>query len=594
MEVFLDTMQSKLLQRSLTELAVADLHTGRIEHFGCIPREMTSPLLGAAVSPDNDYLVFHREPKTLEYISLSSGQVFRQKVKQKAPILGYHWSVDSPEFVLVTTGGVRFYRLEAERGSLKKRAMYLFSVQQYWVEAGGQLLLLQESQHTNVFRTYGFRFPATSSASLFEGKRYILDAPATVTGHLRNAHASCQNLRLWSKTADLHHAVLVRLYENLYFVHYQDHDCRLFVYQLPPAGGAVSCQLITVENDNWEFLAVDSVLVGRSVETQRVCCVDVRQPATLTLPGLQDQPAPAPNAVTQSLLPFDFQLPGVSLQGATALHFLVASSTLLVHVDSCEPYRLDINFRDLATQWGDTKAQFAFLLRRAGMKSEALKFLRISLLQPCSLAVISQLFHILSKIYVSALQEEQDEAQEELRLRDGTCVLSQKEVFEKVLLDVYEAYEKMQNRRFITAVLLEFVRQFQARGVRVTSRVQQLLAKNLIAAGDFALLQHLLVRDVLNDLQEVSLLLLTAARCSGQAACVALDVLWQLRDWKELTYLCLERGLLYELMRTLETRPYDSECAQVLERFTKECGQRQVVLGVLDFLEAWRLVNESS
>jgi len=99
---------------------------------------------------------------------------------------------------------------------------------------------------------------------------------------------------------------------------------------------------------------------------------------------------------------------------------------------------------------------------------------------------------------------------------------------------------------------------------------------------------------VFSDLQEVNLLLLTAARCSGQAACVALDVLWRLQDWKELTYLCLERGLLYELMRTLEARPYDSQCAQVLERFTKECSQRQVVLGVLSFLEAWRLGNESS
>ena len=594
MEVFLDVMQSKLLQCSLTELAVADLRTGRIEHFGSIPQEMTSTWLGAAVSPDNDYLFFHREPKILEYISLSSGKVFQQKVKQKAPILGYHWSADGPDFVLVTTGGVRFYRLEAERGRLKKRAMYLFSVQRYWVEAGGQLLLVQESQHTNVLRTYGFRFPATTVASLFEGKRYILDAPATVTGHLHNAYAGSQSLRNWSKTADLQHAVLVRLYESLHFVHYQDHNCRLFVYQLPLAGGAVSCQVINLEDDCWEFLAVDSVLVGRSVATQRVCCVDVRQPATLTIPALQDQPAPAPNAATQSLLPFDFQLPGVSLQGATAPHFLVASSTLLVHVDTWEPHRLVLNFRELATQWGDTKAQFAFLLRRAGMKSEALKFLRICLLQPCALVVISKLFHILSKIYVSALQEEQDETQDELRLRDGTCVLSQKEVCEKVLLDVYEAYEKRQNRGFITAVLLEFVRQFQARGVRITSKVQQLLAKNLIAAGDFALLQHLLVRDVFSDLQEVNLLLLTAARCSGQAACVALDVLWRLQDWKELTYLCLERGLLYELMRTLEARPYDSQCAQVLERFTKECSQRQVVLGVLSFLEAWRLANESS
>lgn len=592
MEVFLDAMQLKLIQLRLTELAVADLQTGRIEHFGSVPQEIASNLLGASASPDNDYLIFHREPKILEYISLFSGKVFRQKVKQKAPILGYHWSADSSDLVLITTGGVRFYRLEADSGRLKKLAMYLFKVKQYWVERGAQLLLLQESQHTNILRTYSFRFPATAAASLFEGKRYTLDAPPTITSHLLNAHAGSQSLHSLTKIADLHHAVLVRLYETLYFVHYQDHDSKLFVYQLPSAGGTVSCQMVKLEDDCWEFLAVDSLLLGRSVETQRVCCVDIRQPATLTIQGAQDQPAPAPSTSAQSLLPFDFQLPGVPIQGACARHFLVASPTLLVHVDTCEPYRLDLSPRELAAQWGGAKAQFSFLLRRAGMKSEALKFLRFCLLQPCSLVDISHLFHILSKIYVSALQEEQDESQEELRLKDGTCVLSQKEVFEKVLLDVYEAYEKQQKRSFVTAVLLEFMRQFQARGVRVTSRVQQLLAKNLIAAGDFALLQHLLTREVFNDLQEVSLLLLTAARCSNQAACVALDVLWQLRDRKELTYLCLERGYLYELMRTLEAHPYDLQCAQVLERFTKECSQHQVVLAILDFLETWRLANQ--
>ena len=585
MEVFVDALQSKLVQRLGTEIAVLDLRTSRVEHFGIIPRELERVRwLGATVSPDNDYLYFHRDPQDLEYLSLSSGQVLRQKIKQKARILGYHWSTETHEFVLVTAGGVRFYGLDKELGRLKKRSMYLFKVREYWVEASQQLILIQEEQHPGVLRTYSFRFSGASAASLYEGKRYVLNAPLSITTHLHNAHTSAMD-----EGSDTHHSIVAQLYESLYFIYYQDKQEAVYLYKLPPNGGNLIGEDVKVEGDVWNFMVVDSLLIGRSVETERICCIDVKEACALTLRAPQDQPVPSP--ISPSLLPFEFQFQSLSLPSLPSPLFQVLSSDLLLCKSDSTPYRLDLQTLELAKNWGNTVSQFAFLLRRANMKTQVMKFLRVCLLRGIPLTEISQLFKILSKNYAKALQEEQFNS-EENRLKDGTLVISQKEIYEKVLLDVYEELKNQGNWRFLTAILLEFVRRFQRRGVRVTALVQELLAKTLLESNNFPLLHEVLSTQVFSDPQTVLWRLLTQAYANTEAGRMAIDLIWQVKDYVELTHQCLNRGWVYELMQVLE-RTDEAKCAQVMEVFTKKCSQKEVVLGILNFLATWRVSEKN-
>ncbi|XP_078071716.1 regulator of MON1-CCZ1 complex isoform X10 [Mustelus asterias] len=446
----------------------------------------------------NKILAVQRTPKAVDFINFIPDlpqTEYSQECKTKnANILSFCW-ISTNEIVFITDQGVEFYQVLPDKRTLKLLKNQSINVNWCMYSPETAVLLLSTTVHGNVLQPFYFRSGTMSKMPKFE-----IELPAS---------PKSGNLCL----SDI---IMATIYGQLYVL-YLKHQPRtpnnpgaeVILYYLPRDGQCKKLHILKL-NTTGKFAlnVVDNLVVVHHQSSQTSMIFDIKLRAE-----------------------FD---------GAVTIHHQVLPS-LSIH--PCKIPRagylwcLQIKLQPIVHMLQDKGRLMDFLLQRKDCKMVILSVCcqMLSTAERGSLPVIATIFDKLNQVYKEYLEAEQNYA---LAMESGTsrssstqkrpvrtqAVIDQSDMYTHVL-SVFTEKKQGLPHKFVSAVLMEYIRSLNQYQITVQHYLYELVIKTLVQHSLFYMLHQFLQYHVLSDSKPLACLLLSLESTYPPAHQLSLDML---------------------------------------------------------------------
>ncbi|XP_038664473.1 regulator of MON1-CCZ1 complex isoform X6 [Scyliorhinus canicula] len=427
-------------------------------------------------SSGNKILAVQRTPKAVDFINFIPDlpqMEYSQECKTKnANILSFCW-ISANEIVFITDQGIEFYQVLPDKRSLKLLKNQSINVNWCMYSPETAVLLLSTTVHGNVLQPFYFRSGTMSKMPKFE-----IELPAS---------PKSGNLCL----SDI---IMATIYGQLYVL-YLKHQPR------------------TPNNPGAEVILY---CLSREGQCKKQHILKLNTTGKFAL-NVVDNLVVVHHQSSQTSMIFDIKL-RAEFDGAVVIHPQVLPS-LSIH--PCKIPRAD------SSSW--TVFQPDIIINASEVLSAA---------ERGSLPVIATVFDKLNQVYKEYLDAEQNYT---LTVESGTsrssstpkrpvrtqAVIDQSDMYTHVL-SVFTEKKQGLPHKFVSAVLMEYIRSLNQYQITVQHYLYELVIKTLVQHSLFYMLHQFLQYHVLSDSKPLACLLLSLESTYPPAHQLSLDMLKRL------------------------------------------------------------------
>ncbi|KAG2458286.1 RMC1 protein, partial [Polypterus senegalus] len=420
----------------------------------------------------NKILAVQRTSKSVDFINFIPDLPhleYSQECKTKnANLLGFCWT-NWNEIVFITDQGIEFYQVLAEKRSLKLLKSQSINVNWYMYCPETSVILLSITAAGNVLQPFLFRNGAMSRMAKFEIELPAVPKPAKSSLSERDI-------------------AVATIYGQLYVMYLKHHSrasnhagAEVVLYHLPREGSCKKMHVLKL-NTTGKFAlnVVDNLVVVHHQSSQTSLIFDIKLLDGDAIPTIHQPVLPA-----RSIHPY--KIPQIGYL-----------------------WYLQVKLKPALRLLKDKGRLMDFLLRRRDCKMVILSvcFQMLNGEEKDSLAVIATVFDKLNQVYKEFLEMDQSYtmAVESGLTRGNTsqkrpirtqAVIDQSDMYTHVLSVFTE--KKDVSHKFITAVLMEYIRSLNQFQITVQHYLYELVIKTLVQHNLFYMLHQFLQYHVLSD-----------------------------------------------------------------------------------------------
>ncbi|XP_067833785.1 regulator of MON1-CCZ1 complex isoform X3 [Heptranchias perlo] len=467
----------------------------------------------------NKILALQRTPKAVDFINFIPDlpqTEYTQECKTKnANILGFCWT-STNEIVFITDQGIEFYQVLPDKRSLKLLKNQSINVNWCMYCPETAVLLLSTTVHGNVLQPFYFRSGTMSKMPKFE-----IELPASP----KSGNLSDRDI------------IMATIYGQLYVL-YLKHQPRtpnnpgaeVILYYLPREGQCKKMHILKLNiTGKFALNVVDNMVVVHHQSSQTSMIFDIKLRAefdgTFTihhqiLPALSIHPCKIPRADSSS--------------------WSVFQPDIIINASEGYLWCLQVKLQPIVHMLQDKGRLMDFLLQRKDCKMVILSVCchMLSAAGRSSLPVIAIIFDKLNQVYKEYLEAEQNYtlAMESGASRNSSTqkkpvrtqsVIDQSDMYTHVL-SVFTEQKQDLPHKFISAVLMEYIRSLNQFQITVQHYVYELVIKTLVQHSLFYMLHQFLQYHVLSDSKPLACLLLSLESTYPPAHQLSLDMLKRL------------------------------------------------------------------
>ncbi|XP_028924175.1 regulator of MON1-CCZ1 complex isoform X1 [Ornithorhynchus anatinus] len=483
----------------------------------------------------NKILAVQRTSKIVDFLNFipDSPQLeYTQECKTKnANILGFCWT-SSTEIVFITDQGIEFYQVLPEKRSLKLLKNQNINVNWYMSCPESSVILLSTTVLGNILQPFHFRTGTMSKLSKFE-----IELPTTP--------------KATKPSLSERDIAMATIYGQLYVLFLRHHSrassnsgAEVVLYHLPREGPCRKLHILKLNRTGkFALNVVDNLVVVHHQDTETSVIFDIRlrgeSDGTVTLhqpvlPARSIQPCQIPiagPAAVTSPSPVPCKLYSSS--------WIVFQPDIIISASQGYLWNLQVKLAPVVALLPDKGRLVDFLLQRKDCKPVILAVCSqmLSVSDRGTLPVIATVFDKLNSEYKKYLEAEQSYA---LAVETGQsrsspllkrpvrtqAVIDQSDMYTHVLSEFTE--KKELPPKFITAVLMEYLRSLNQFQITVQHYLHELVIKTLVQHNLFYVLHQFLQYHVLSDSKPLACLLLSLESIYPPAHQLALDMLKRL------------------------------------------------------------------
>ncbi|KAK6491949.1 regulator of MON1-CCZ1 complex-like [Huso huso] len=482
----------------------------------------------------NKILAVQRTSKSVEFINFIPDLLhleYSQECKTKnASILGFCWT-NWNEIVFITDQGIEFYQVLPDKRSLKLQKSQSINVNWYMYCPVTSVILLSTTVLGNVLQPFFFRSGTMSKISKFEIELPVVSKPAKLSLSERDI-------------------AMATIYGQLYVMYLKHHSrtvnnpgAEVVLYHLPREGTCKKMHVLKL-NTTGKFAlnVVDNLVVVHHQSSQTSMIFDIKLRDTDSTLSVHQPVVPA-----RSIHPYKIPLTGpAAVTTATPVPCELYSSTWSVFqpdiiISASEGYLwyLQVKLQPVVNLMKDKGKLMDFLLQRRDCKMVIVSvcFQMLNGPDKSNLSVIATVFDKLNQVYKEYLEAEQSYtmAVETGQSRGNPAqkrpvrtqaVIDQSDMYTHVLSVFTE--KKDVSHKFITAVLMEYIRSLNQFQITVQHYLYELVIKTLVHHNLFYMLHQFLQYHVLSDSKPLACLLLSLESTYPPAHQLSLDMLKRL------------------------------------------------------------------
>ncbi|XP_033848535.3 regulator of MON1-CCZ1 complex-like [Acipenser ruthenus] len=482
----------------------------------------------------NKILAVQRTSKSVEFINFIPDLLhleYSQECKTKnASILGFCWT-NWNEIVFITDQGIEFYQVLPDKRSLKLQKSQSINVNWYMYCPVTSVILLSTTVLGNVLQPFFFRSGTMSKISKFEIELPAVSKPAKLSLSERDI-------------------AMATIYGQLYVMYLKHHSrtvnnpgAEVVLYHLPREGTCKKMHVLKL-NTTGKFAlnVVDNLVVVHHQSSQTSMIFDIKLRDTDSTLSVHQPVVPA-----RSIHPYKIPLTGpAAVTTATPVPCELYSSTWSVFqpdiiISASEGYLwyLQVKLQPVVNLMKDKGKLMDFLLQRRDCKMVIVSvcFQMLNGPDKSNLSVIATVFDKLNQVYKEYLEAEQSYtmAVETGQSRGNPAqkrpvrtqaVIDQSDMYTHVLSVFTE--KKDVSHKFITAVLMEYIRSLNQFQITVQHYLYELVIKTLVHHNLFYMLHQFLQYHVLSDSKPLACLLLSLESTYPPAHQLSLDMLKRL------------------------------------------------------------------
>lgn len=484
----------------------------------------------------NKILAVQRTPKAVDFINFIPDlpqTEYSQECKTKnANILGFCWTSTS-EIVFITDQGIEFYQVLPDKRALKQLKTHSINVNWYMYCPETAVLLLSTTVQGNVLQPFTFR-----SGTMTKMPKFEIELPTSPKSG--NPILSDRD------------TIMAIVYGQLYVL-YLKHQPRapnnpgaeVILYYLPREGQCKKMHILKLNTiGKFALNVVDNLVVVHHQSSQTSMIFDIKLRAEFdgavtihqqVLLPLSIQPCKIPRAgpaavTTQSPIPCELYSSSWS----------VFQPDIIINASEGYLWCLQITLQPIVHMLHDRGRLMDFLLQRKDCKMVILSVCSdmLSATERASLPVIATVFDKLNQVYKEYLEADQNYI---LVMESGAsrgsstqkrpvrtqAVIDQSDMYTHVL-SVFTEKKQDLPHKFISAVLMEYIRSLNQFQIPVQHYLYELVIKTLVQHSMFYMLHQFLQYHVLSDSKPLACLLLSLESTYPPAHQLSLDMLKRL------------------------------------------------------------------
>lgn len=484
----------------------------------------------------NKILAVQRTPKAVDFINFIPDlpqTEYSQECKTKnANILGFCWTSTS-EIVLITDQGIEFYQVLPDKRALKQLKTHSINVNWYMYCPETAVLLLSTTVQGNVLQPFTFR-----SGTMTKMPKFEIELPTSPKSG--NPILSDRD------------TIMAIVYGQLYVL-YLKHQPRapnnpgaeVILYYLPREGQCKKMHILKLNTiGKFALNVVDNLVVVHHQSSQTSMIFDIKLRAEFdgavtihqqVLLPLSIQPCKIPRAgpaavTTQSPIPCELYSSSWS----------VFQPDIIINASEGYLWCLQITLQPIVHMLHDRGRLMDFLLQRKDCKMVILSVCSdmLGATERASLPVIATVFDKLNQVYKEYLEADQNYI---LVMESGAsrgsstqkrpvrtqAVIDQSDMYTHVL-SVFTEKKQDLPHKFISAVLMEYIRSLNQFQIPVQHYLYELVIKTLVQHSMFYMLHQFLQYHVLSDSKPLACLLLSLESTYPPAHQLSLDMLKRL------------------------------------------------------------------
>lgn len=484
----------------------------------------------------NKILAVQRTPKAVDFINFIPDlpqTEYSQECKTKnANILGFCWTSTS-EIVFITDQGIEFYQVLPDKRALKQIKTHSINVNWYMYCPETAVLLLSTTVQGNVLQPFTFR-----SGTMTKMPKFEIELPTSPKSG--NPILSDRD------------TIMAIVYGQLYVL-YLKHQPRapnnpgaeVILYYLPREGQCKKMHILKLNTiGKFALNVVDNLVVVHHQSSQTSMIFDIKLRAEFdgavtihqqVLLPLSIQPCKIPRAgpaavTTQSPIPCELYSSSWS----------VFQPDIIINASEGYLWCLQITLQPIVHMLHDRGRLMDFLLQRKDCKMVILSVCSdmLGATERASLPVIATVFDKLNQVYKEYLEADQNYI---LVMESGAsrgsstqkrpvrtqAVIDQSDMYTHVL-SVFTEKKQDLPHKFISAVLMEYIRSLNQFQIPVQHYLYELVIKTLVQHSMFYMLHQFLQYHVLSDSKPLACLLLSLESTYPPAHQLSLDMLKRL------------------------------------------------------------------
>ncbi|XP_053323935.1 regulator of MON1-CCZ1 complex [Spea bombifrons] len=482
----------------------------------------------------NRILAVQRTLRTVDFINLIqdySQLEYSQECKTRnSRIMGFCWT-SSSEIVFITDQGIEFYQVLPEKRSLKLLKSQSINVNWYMYCPESSVILLSTANHCNVLQPFHFKGPTMSKMTKFE-----IELPMPTAKTIKISERDI---------------AMATIYSQLYVMFLRHHakasssaGAEVVLFHLPREGSPKKMHILKLNRTGkFALNVVDNLVVVHHQDTETSVIYDIRLRGESDGNVMLHQPVLPPRSIHPYQIPLTVPstVPGQPPTPCKlySSSWIVFQPDIIISASEGYLWYLRIKLQPIVRLLLDKGRLMDFLLQRKDCKAVILSVCSQMLTGPdrSPLPVIATVFDKLNSEYKKYLDAEHSytlavetsQGRSNALLKRpvrGQAVVDQSDMYTHVLsvfTDLKEAPHK-----FITAVLMEYIRSLNQFQIPVQHYLYELVIKTLVQHNLFYMLHQFLQYHVLSDSKPLACLLLSLESVYPPAHQLSLDMLKRL------------------------------------------------------------------
>ncbi|KAJ1191162.1 hypothetical protein NDU88_000478 [Pleurodeles waltl] len=481
----------------------------------------------------NRILAIQRTPKAVDFLNFIPDcpqTDYSQECKTRnASILGFCWT-SSTEIVFITDQGIEFYQVFPEKRYLKLLKSQSINVNWYLYCPESAVILLSTTVLCNVLQPFYFRGGTMSKLSKFE-----IELPTAVPKPLKLSERDIAMATIYGQ--------LFVLFLRHHWRTPNSNGAEVVLYHMPREGSCKKMHVLKL-NRTGKFAVnvVDNLVVVHHQDTETSVIFDIRLRGEFDGTVTYHRPVlPA-----RSLHPCQIPVAGpASVTSQSPVPCKLYSSSWIVFqpdiiISASEGYLwfLQVKLQPVVNLLPDKGVLMDFLIQRKDCKMVILSVCSQMLSGPSRgpLSVIATVFDKLNFEYKKYLEAEQSYTGAVESGQNRGSSLMKRSPQTQAIIDQSDMYthvlsvftEKELPHKFVSAVLMEYIRSLNQFQIPVQHYLYELVIKTLVHHKLFYMLHQFLQYHVLSDSKPLACQLLTLESIYPPAHQLSLDMLKRL------------------------------------------------------------------